>query len=323
MLPVRYDIAVVDLNNVYAANYAIRERKEYSSINEVVESGGVYGSMVSIKKILRDFLEPGGKVYFLADNPASALFNRKMISPDYKINRIERPKYYYRGLEILSLMIQNYSDDFIHIKIPNMEADDIVPVVISEIEEGMKVLLVSSDMDWARCIDYDGKSVTWYNFLSKKLFGKGEFHDKYGFDPSEDNIIRYKTYRGDRSDNIGIGLPYVPEDIVFRLMDYGDVEDVISDFENIDFLSDKVRGIIRENVPKLRLNYQLVSFVHIDRSAIEAYTIRCRFKPTTLRLLYEGLDFNIDHFDRRLASKVQKASGDSDDFFIQPRIRRV
>lgn len=323
-----YDAIIIDLNNIYCANYAIREKERYETVEEALSVGGIYGTVNSIKSILKKFGNSTTKVWVLADNPTSRFSNRKMISPDYKINRIERPRQYYRGLELVSLIVQSFSDNFNYLQVPNMEADDFVPVVIEQIPVDKEILMVSSDMDWARCIDYKGHKVSWYAFNHKRVISKHEFVEKHGFEPTERNIVTYKSFRGDSSDNIEIGVPHIPEKILLQLLDYGDVEDIIRDIECIDFVSDHWKEVISERSAKLRINYQLVSFYPVVYKDIASFHIKCKYQPTTLKILYEGLGVNIDSFDRRVSEYIAKndpasASKKVDGFFIQPRIKRA
>jgi 5'-3' exonuclease len=324
----RYSCIIVDLQNLYARNYAVHEKELYESIDEIISVGGIHGTIISIKKILRDYAMPDTKVYFLADNPTSRQTSRKFISPDYKINRIVKPRIYYRGLELTSLILQSYSDNFIYIQVPKMEADDVVPVIIDKLPKEEKILIVSNDMDWARCIDYHDHSVTWYN--GKMIMTNGAFFDKYGFEPTEENIVNYKTYRGDASDNIEVGLPYIPEKIVLQLLDYGSVEDVILDVDNIEFLNPKWKALIKERAPRLKINQQLVSFYPLEYSEIKQFIIKGKFKPSTLRVLYEGLGFNVDQFDSRVSHHLNKISHEKgasknavSSYFSEPTIKRV
>jgi len=323
----KYSHVIVDLQNLYARNYAVHEKELYESMNEVISVGGIHGTIISIRKILRDFCDENTKVYFLADNPTSKQTSRKLISPDYKMNRVSRPRIYYRGLELTSLILQSYSDNFIYIQVPKMEADDVVPVIIDTLPKEDSILLVSGDMDWARCINYHDHLVTWYT--GKVMMTNGAFFDKYGFEPTEENIINYKTYRGDASDNIEIGLPYIPEKIVLKLLEYGSVNDVISDAESIDFLNDKWKALIKEQAPRLRINEQLVSFYPLEYSEIKQFIIKGKFKPSTLRVLYEGLGFDVDQFDSRVSRHLRNVNHKKEEiksassFFNKPTIKRV
>ena len=323
----KYSYVIIDLQNLYARNYAVHEKELYESLNEVISAGGVHGTIVSVRKILRDFCGENTKVYFLADNPTSRQTSRKMISPDYKINRISRPRIYYRGLELTSLILQSYSDNFIYLQVPKMEADDVVPVIIDTLPKDEPILIVSGDMDWARCINYHNHLVTWYT--GKVIMTNGAFFDKYGFEPTEENIVNYKTYRGDASDNIEIGLPHIPEKIVLKLLEYGSVSDVIFDVESIDFLNDKWKTMIKERAPKLKINEQLVSFYPLEYSEIKQFVIKCKFKPSTLRVLYEGLGFNVEQFDSRVSKHLDKVSHKKESpnsvgaYFNRPTIKRV
>jgi hypothetical protein len=321
-MPDVFDYILIDLNNLFARNYAIHEKETYENENEVLSAGGILGTLNSIKKLIRENGSEDTVVYLLADNPTSKVFSRKMISPDYKINRIEKPKMYYRGLEVLSLILQSYSDNFYFMQVPNLEADDLVPVIIDQLEKDKSILLVSSDMDWARAIGLHGYNAVWHN--GKSIVTKGDFFDKYGFDPSEANVINYKTYRGDSSDNIEAGVPRIQEKLIFKLMEYGDVEDVITNIDTLEFVPPQWKEAIKERVPRLRLNKQLVSFSDVAYSEVRQFLIKCKLRHQTLKMLYEGLGIDPAMYDRRVSDYVASTNNEKPNkFFTRPRIKRV
>ncbi|MFA5652370.1 MAG: hypothetical protein WC933_03315 [Candidatus Paceibacterota bacterium] len=317
----KYTTIIIDCNNLYHANYYTR-KEEKQVAGKSIPVGTIEGTFLSIQKLEREFLEENGKVYCLADNPLSTALVRKEIDPSYKINRIKQNNEFYRGIDYLLMILESYKDNYYIVRKDKVEADDCVPPIILTLDKEERILLVSSDMDWARCINYQGYNVDWNN--RKEIITKKEFNNKYGFDPNEQKIITFKCFRGDKSDFIDPGVLNIPTDILFQLLDYGTIFDIIRDCHYIPFLSQKWKDEIYERKGKLYLNYQLISFVPISPEDIKFHTLRGKRKKRSLKILYESLGLAIDKIDKVLYTEiVEEESKKLDDFFEQPTIRRV
>jgi len=317
----KYTSLFIDCNNLYHANfYTHKEEKTISGKN--IPIGAIEGTIISIKKLQREFLDDNGKIFILADNPLSTALMRKEIDPSYKINRIKENSEFYRGIDYLLMILESYSDQFYIVRKEKVEADDCVPPLIKTLDKTEKILLVSTDMDWARCIHYEGYYVDWYN--RKEIMSNSKFIDKYGFPPTERNIITFKCIRGDSSDFIDIGVPNIPSELVMKLLDYGDVHDIIRDCHYISFLSKKWRDEIYERKGRLYLNYQLVSFIPISPEDIKLHILKGSRKKKNLKILYTSLHLPIEKIDYDLYKELEEAKSKKlDDFFVQPVIKRI
>lgn len=316
----KYDVLIIDVYNIYHKNYAKLSHLTHQVGNSQIVTGGIYGALRSFEKYQKDFLKEDGCVYYLSDNPTSKLLDRKAIDPEYKLNRIKRSPEFYRNIQFLLMILMNHnSKDFV-VQKDGVEADDFVKAIIQNISKEKSVLLISSDMDWARMINYDGRNIQWYD--TNSIMYKADFIQKYGFNPSEKTIVNYKTFRGDGSDNIESGLPHLPEKLLLQLIDYEDIYDILDNLEIISFLSDKWKEKIKQQAPRLILNYKLVSFIEISETDIQKFITLCQYKPAYLKLLYQSLGFKIESIDPRLINvffdddKIKNK--EIDDFFIFP-----
>lgn len=319
----QYDILIVDIFNLYYRNHFAFKDLKHKVRNKVIHTGGIYGSLRSLKIMVNKHLRPGGKVFIASDNFSSKVDMRKSIDPHYKANRDKQSKEFYRAIKFLLLILANYSDDFVIIQKQGVEADDFIPAIIESLPVDKEALMVSTDLDWARSIDYQGRKVDWMN--GKEITTAKSFEKKYGFMPTEGRVILYKTIRGDRVDNIKIGVPNLPKKVLINLLEYRDIFAVLGNLEIIDDLSDTWKKKIRENASRLKLNHQLVSFIEVSQDDLKNYTSECKFNSRALRTLYKSLGFK-DDFDPRVEQTYNKKivkSSKKTGFFRPPELPRV
>ena len=299
-MDMKYDHIIVDTNNVFHANHYAFNKLTYKVKNAIVQTGGIYGSLLFFNRMREKYLKDNGSIWALFDNAKSKINNRKGIDPSYKANRKKMPKSFYRSLDYFRLILLNHTDGDYAVYETGYEADDIAPVIVQKIPRDKHILIVSEDMDWSRLIDWDDRVI--HQYMKKEVFTRKKFCEKYHFTPTEDKIVLYKTIRGDSVDNIPIGVRGLPSKILYRLLD--DHKDIFKVYENIkslDYVSDLWREKIIEAFPRLRLNYQLVSFMNLRDNCTNDYISRCFFQPHYLKAIYESLGFNISKIDPRVS----------------------
>jgi 5'-3' exonuclease len=274
--------------------------------NRVIHSGGIYGVLQTLRRLQRDFLEKDGTFWVLFDNAKSKKnMRREIYDSEYKANRKSKPESFYRGLEVLQLILLNYKDNYKMIYQTMFEADDLVPAVINCIPEEEDILAVSDDLDWSRVINYNGRPVDQY--MKNEIYDSKLFEETYGFKPTDDKIILFKVIRGDKIDNIPIGIRMLPLELLLQLLeDYKDIFDVIDNIRSIKFLSDKWKKKIIENEKQLRINHQLVDFIPISTEEIMQSIHNCKYNPTFLEMIYEALSFDAKEVDYRLYDYMRK-----------------
>jgi len=298
----KYDNILIDISNFYMRAYAVNQdlTAELEDGSKIV-SGGIYTAIRMINSIESKFLKEDGKIYFLFDNCHSGENRRKLIDPDYKSNRTKKDDGFYRSMDIFQTILLNYKDNFYCVKKEGFEADDLVDPLVKIFPEDEEVLLVSNDMDWMRSLT-DYCHVARYEMRDYVVYRPVDFTDKFGFEPSIKNIVLYKAFRGDSSDNIPPGLPGIREkDLIRLVLDYDSMTDVISKIRGNQYISLGFKQKIIENASRLLLNERLVSFQSISKDEIIESIYRCKFNAKILHSLYKSLNFQISKIDPRVA----------------------
>jgi len=314
----KYDHLLIDSNNLYARNYYAQENMTFSYKGNTIVTGGVHGFLRSLNRLKKLHLKENGLIWCLFDNSDSKInMRRDLYDPAYKKNRKDKPKAYYRGMDCLRLILHNYRDYIRVVYGTGFEADDIAPVIIRQFPLDSDVLACSEDLDWARLITNNIKL-----YMKNKVFGQTDFYEKYGFTPSEKSIILYKTIRGDKVDNIPIGLPMITTKNLNKIIEnYDDIFDVLDSLDEIEYLNESWKEKFEESSARLRLNHQLVSFIPIDDEYIKDFIFTGKFRPKILEPLYEALGFQIFYIDTKTYKAVHKNQPDKFEF-RQPIVKR-
>lgn len=317
----RYDHIIVDTNNMFHANHHAFSHLTHTVGKANLITGGIWGSIKAFDRLRERFLSKDGTIWALFDNAKSKSNMRRKIDPDYKMNRKKMPTSFYRALDYFRMILLHHTDGDYVVYETGYESDDIVPVILSKIPTDVNVLLVSEDLDWSRLIAYQKRPIDQY--MKKQVFDKSTFHRIYGFLPSEDRIILYKVIRGDSVDNIPKGVERMPSKILLRLLD--DCKDVFEVKENLEilpYMTDTWKSRILQNFPRLRLNHQLVSFLHLTERDIDDYIYPCSYRSNYLKVMYESLGFDIEKIDMRVAKQFHKDRESFDNFWTKPSFGR-
>lgn len=298
----KYDNILIDTSNFYMRAYAVNQdmTAELEDGTKIV-SGGIYTALKMISSVEKRFLKPDGKIYFLFDNCYSGDNRRKLIDPDYKANRTKRDDAFYRSADIFQTLLLNYKDNFFCVKREGFEADDLVDPLVKSFPSDEEVLIISNDMDWFRSIT-EYCHVAKYEIRDYVIYRPVDFTDKFGFEPSIKNIVLYKAFRGDTSDNIPPGLPGIREkDLIRLVLDYSSITDLLSKIKNNQYISSGLKQKIIDNASRLLLNENLVSFQPMTETEILESIYKCKFNAKILHSIYESLNFQISKIDERVA----------------------
>lgn len=234
---------------------------------------------------------------------------RKLIDSDYKANRTKENDGFYRALDFLYAILKVYDDYIYTIREKDTEGDDLIKPLIDSFSKYEKNLLVSHDMDWARMIN---ENTDWQ---ADQIYNLELFREKHGFLPSIPSICLYKTFRGDKSDNIKPGLPGIREEDLLKIVEkYDTIYDVYRDLNlglstllSKTFIDKMKNQEVQSNLFK---NFELVSFQNLKINIIEENLIRSKFKKDALRALYISLGIEYKKFDHRF-----KETEEVSDFF--------
>ena len=150
------------------------------------------------------------------------------------------------------------------------EADDVMAYAAKHIFE-KEVLIVSSDKDFLQLVD-DRISV--YLPTKKKLMGKDDVKEMYGV-PAH-NLVFYRTFDGDKSDNIpgvrGVGPKTIINKLEFLQNEPLELDTLLERVSQMD--DEKLKNKILESKDVLELNYNLMQLSEPDISSSIKSNIR-------------------------------------------------
>lgn len=326
----KYATICLDISNIYHRSFAVSSNLTHTPPGgDEIITGGVYTSIITIRKLIREQLEPGGRVYCLCDSNVKSITDddlveftnyRREIDPDYKSNRSAKEPSFYEGLNVLKAILLNFGDEVYTIEVEGLEADDLVYPVIAERnpQADSKLLMVSGDLDWARSIT---DNVNWQNH-QKDIHNRASFYTKYGFYPEK--LELQKSFRGDSSDGIPKGVKGIRENTLnIILSKYNTVEEIKHNIMNEEFLSDTWKNKIINNYSRLKLNSQLVAAIPISISICKKYTVKSEFKASVLRMLYRSMGFKISAVDPRLLREFPEDKPTAKNFFQKEKLPRA
>jgi hypothetical protein len=265
--------------------YTTLEKVVYDSV-ELFPSL-VKNSLKKIKDIKKNFGREDTDIYCLFDNCQSAINIRKIISENkYKSNRDKNkvPAGFYKTLDLFYYLLEFYDNNLYLLRLSSNEADDLVDPLLKHLKPTVedKALLISADMDWSRSID---SSVEWYNYVN--IFTKENFEKNFGFVPTRDKIILYKTFKGDSSDNIKPAIPYLRKtDIMLIVNNFDSIDDLMNNLFSTSILKDDLKKKINNSIKQIKINEQLVSFFPI-KGGVENLIVKCVENIPQLRMVFE------------------------------------
>lgn len=176
---------------------------------------------------------------------------------EYKANREAMPDnmrvqmdLIYEGLDAFNIPIYTKQ---------GFEADDVIGTISKQAcELGHKVLILTGDQDSFQLVDKEGcVKVIIPSKGELKEYDWDRVYEKLGVYP--DQIIDYKSLRGDSSDNIP-GVKGIGEKTAVKLLArYGHLQNIIDDCENIQ--EKNVKKCFCENIEMAKLSYFLATIV--------------------------------------------------------------
>ena len=186
-------------------------------------TGAIRGTIMMIDKLVTSY--PASPVAVVFD-PKGDTF-RNEIYPEYKANRPPMPSELRVQIEPIHEIIRAMGLALV-IK-DGVEADDVIGTFARMATEARrKAIISSSDKDMAQLVN---EYVTVVDSMSNAVLDESGVRGKFGVEPSQ--IIDYLALVGDTSDNIP-GVPSVgPKTACDWLGQYGTVENVIENAEEI------------------------------------------------------------------------------------------
>ena len=237
--------------------------------------GGVTGFLRSVAAVVR-LIKPTRCIIVFDGKGGSR--RRKDIYPEYKANRANKTAF-NRYQEFASLedeqdrMKRQFGRVIQYLNclpvttlsIDNVEADDIMAYIANEIytDDKNRVTICSTDRDFLQLVN---NRISVWSPIKKKMYTPSVMQEEFGF--SSKNYLLYRSFIGDKSDNIpglkGVGpkslIKYFP---VFSEDRELTVEEIVQYANDVD-KKYKVHSLVSENKELLELNYKLMQLKEVD-----------------------------------------------------------
>ena len=290
----KYKHIVIDGNNLFWRAYSTSKGELVTSRREKFYKTGLKKAIKMTLRLEKLYGRKDCKVYVLFDNPVSAINLRKLISGgEYKHARKKVPKRFYQILTLYKEILKSIGDNYYIAFADQHEADDLTLPVFNHIKPSYEneMLLVSTDMDWARLInDYT-------HWLKKDdLIDKEGFIQRFGFSPDGHSIKMWKAIKGDKSDNIPNTIPYMPDQILIDIVTrYDDIGELMKGLWYDDKIPEQWKKKIHEKAPELHSSYQLVDFMPFNGN-LQDIIYKCSLHVNDLRVFYGLLDMEYESF---------------------------
>jgi DNA polymerase-1 len=267
-------ILIVDSLNTFIRSYSVD-----STVNEDgLHVGGISGTLKSITYAAK-MVNPT-RVILVFDGAGGSVRRRKLY-PEYKAKRrtkinVLRKDYFGDDAEadtknqqrqLLRLMQYVYNLPVTIISIDNIEADDTIAYLATEIFKDSKVTIMSSDKDFLQLVS-DNISV--WSPTKKLMFTPELMYKTYSLTP--ENFLIYRLFTGDDADNIdgvyGVGDKRLKQFYPYLFESTGKV--VVDDLVNTAierFRENKFYQNIANSIKIIDRNMKLMKLHDIDISA--------------------------------------------------------
>jgi len=254
--------------------------------------GGITGFLYSIGKCVRDFKPSRCIVVF---DGIGGSKRRRKINKDYKANRINKTK--LRRHDHYDITVDQEQEEMrrqfsrivsyldclpvTFLAMDGIEADDTIAYIIEMFnedllkpkEEQSKFTIVSTDRDFYQLID---NRIQVWSPIKKKMYTTETVLEEFGVHPV--NYVMYRTFTGDKSDNIngvkGIGpktlLKHIP-DLALSL-DYTPADLRGDCVEKLD--ESKTYQKMLDNIDTIEENWDLMNLNILDFPAQTKSNIR-------------------------------------------------
>jgi DNA polymerase-1 len=272
-------LILVDVSAMYfRAFYAIRQL----SNSKGMPTNALYGFISMTAKLLEKFQPEYLAFCFDRKDPSF----RKELYDGYKANRSEMPEELKPQVPYIEKIAQAMGAPCFSIQ--GYEADDIIGMFAKfGVEQGLQVVIVSGDKDFAQLIN---EHVHMYEPMKDTYYDPKEVKEKWGVEP--DKFRDYLAITGDSSDNIpgvkGIG----PKGAIKLMDEYGSLEGI---YQNLDKIANKnLQTKLIEHKAEAFLSQKLVTIVTENHTGVSELSqlVRREFHKEDLRALLTELEFN-------------------------------
>lgn len=262
-----------------------------------------------IEHLKHRFLSDSGELIFLFDNyesreelkellkPLNPSQNRRKINPTYKSTRTNQRYEFYNTLDMVRYYYLIQSDKYHTARIPNLEADDLVPICIQKLNQDItnNILLVTNDSDWCR---YLSDTTHYLPNLHDNPVDRDEYKIIHGYFPTEGRVILNKVVYGDSTDNIDSVFPDWSRSLKDKVIDYfDDVQDFMINANKLEDLKEYL-PMIKEREYDIRMAYQMLASIPVSLAHFNAVYTTGRNSITML-----------ENIDKKFYSEKNQKSG--------------
>ncbi|MGH2406151.1 MAG: 5'-3' exonuclease, partial [bacterium] len=190
-------LVLLDTNGlIYRAFYAL----PYLTTAQGKLTNAVYGLTAMLLKVLEE--ERPEYIAAAFDRPGPTFRHREFT--EYKAHRAAMPDDLRPQIDLSKQVLQALRIPIFEAE--GFEADDVIATIARRARaEGLRVLIVSGDLDTLQLVDENTRvMVTSRGVTETVVYDEARVHERFGFDP--ERLPDYKSLRGDPSDNIP-GIP--------------------------------------------------------------------------------------------------------------------
>lgn len=250
----------------------------------------------TVDNLRKTYLTNSGEIVFLIDNyesreelrqvlqPLKSSDNRRKYNTEYKSNRALQRREFYNTLDVIRYYYLIQTKEYHTARIPNLEADDLVPLCIEKLSpnKDKKILLISNDSDWCRYLD---TNIQYLPELGNGPVDRAKFLSIHGYEPTEGKIILYKIIHGDSADNIPAVFSDLTANMKKYIMDqFDDIQDLMINVGKYT-LTKPLAPIVKERELDIRLAFQMLSAIPVTKEHFNAIYTSGRNSITMLDMI--------------------------------------
>lgn len=244
---------------------------------------GTLGFVGALLKIIRKTESTHVAVLFDGEHEN----NRKELNADYKANRVDYSEVaeaenpfsqlpdIYAALDYLGIK---------HTETTTCETDDWIAGYAMTYGQEMEIVISSFDSDFFQLIT-DKVSVLRYRGDKTLICTLSYIEEKFGIDPTQ--YADFKSLVGDTADNIKGADKVGPKTAALLLEEFGTLEGVIANAENIKKPS--IKESIRRNAERLRMNYRLIKLENVVELPFELSALAYQYDGMTTSEVLKGI----------------------------------
>lgn len=218
-----------------------------------------YGFTSIFLKVLKELRPTYVAVTFDRKEPTF----RHQVFKEYKAQREKKPQELYDQIDIIKEIVAAFGVPIYEAK--GFEADDVIGTVTKLVgKAGLENVIVTGDLDTLQLVDDLTAVYTLRKGMSDTVvYDIQAVKERYGLLPEQ--LIDYKTLRGDPSDNIP-GIKGIGEKSAAELIaKFGSVKSLYASLKKNDDqakkLSDRVKELLRQGANDIELSNNLVTIV--------------------------------------------------------------